>query len=147
LQRLGDRQLVHLFVITLLQIDDLTLGRARDQDHREAVGRGIGQRRQTVEKARRRHREADSGLFRQEAGDCRCIAGVLFVPERDHADAFGLCHAAEIRDRDAGHTVDRLDAVELERIDDEMKAIRQVLLCFGSICINALYRCGHSASP
>jgi len=27
-ERLGDRQLVHLFVIALLQIDDLTLGRA-----------------------------------------------------------------------------------------------------------------------
>ena len=127
-ERLGDRQLVHLLVVALLQVDDLALGRAADQDHRKAVGRGIGQRGQAVEKAGRRHREADAGLLRQEAGDCRCIAGVLLVPERDDADARGLRHAAEVGDRDAGHAVDRVEAVELERIDDEMKAIRQLLL-------------------
>ena len=129
-ERLGDRQLVHLLVVALLQVDDLALGRAADQDHRKAVGRGIGQRGQTVEKAGSRHREADAGLFRQEAGDCSCIAGVLLVPEREDAHARRLRHAAQVRDRDAGHTVDRVDAVELERIDDEMKAIRQLLLCF-----------------
>src|SRR5450759_5370050 len=52
------------------------------------------------------------------------------MPERDDAYAFSLCHTAEVRDRDARHTVDRVDAVELERIDDEVKAIRQLLLCF-----------------
>jgi hypothetical protein len=57
-------------------------------------------------------------FFRQEACDCRGIADILFVPERDDADAFGLCHMAEVSDRDARHTVDRF-AVELERIDDE----------------------------
>ena len=129
-ERLGDRQLVHLLVVALLQVDDLALGRAADQDHRKAVGRGIGQRRQAVEKAGSRHREADAGLLRQEAGDCRRIAGVLLVTERDDADACRLCHAAEVRDRDAGHAVDRVEAVELERIDDEMKAIRQLPLCF-----------------
>ena len=138
---LGDGELVHLLVVALLQIDDLALGRAADQDHREAVGRGVGQRGQTVEEARRRHREADAGLLRQEAGDRRGIAGVLLVPERDDAHAFGLRHTAQIRDRDARHTVDRVDAVELERVDDEVKAIRQLLLCVlcvGYICINAL---------
>ena len=34
---------------------------------------------------------------------------------------------AEIGDRNAGHAVDGVDAVELQRIDDEMKAIGQVL--------------------
>ena len=52
-QRLGNGELVHFFVVALLQIDDLALGRTTDQNHREAVGRRIGQRRQTVEKARR----------------------------------------------------------------------------------------------
>ena len=130
-QRLGDRQLVHLLVIALLQVDDLTLGRAADQNHRKAVGGGIGERAQTVEKAGSRHREADAGLLRQEAGDRRCVAGVLLMPERDDADAGGLGHAAEVRDRDAGHPVDRVDPVELERIDDEVKAIRQLSLRFG----------------
>ena len=133
-ERLGDRQLVHLFVVALLQVDDLALGRAADQDHRKAVGRGIGQRRQTVEEAGSRHREADAGLLRQEAGDGRGVAGVLLMPERDDAHACGLRQTAEVRDRDAGHTVDGLDAVERERLDDEVKAVRQLPLgigCFG----------------
>ena len=129
-ERLGDGELVHFFVVALLQVDDLALGRAADLDHRKAVGRGVSERGQTVEKAGSRHREADAGLFRQEAGDCRCVAGVLFMPERDDADACGLCHTGEVRDRDARHTVDRVEAVELKRVDDEVKAIRQLPLCF-----------------
>ena len=144
-QRLGDRELVHLLIVALLQVDDLALGRARDQDHRKAVGGGIGERRQAVEKAGRRHREADAGLPGQEAGDRRGVAGVLLVPERDHANALGLRHAAEIGDRNAGHAVDRGEAVELERIDDEMKAVRQLTLGFGRIGFHALYYRGHSA--
>ena len=41
-QGLGDGELIHLLVIALLQVDDLALGRTADQDHREAIGRGIG---------------------------------------------------------------------------------------------------------
>ncbi len=130
-QRLGDRELVHLLVVALLQVDDLALGRARDQDHREAVGGGVGERGQAVEEAGRRHREADAGLLGQKAGDRRRIAGVLLVAEREHADARGLRHAAEVGDRDARHAVDGVEAVELERIDDEVKAVGQLLLLVG----------------
>ena len=87
----------------------------------------MGERGQAVEEAGRRHREADAGLLGQEAGDGGGIAGILFMPEREDADALGLRHAAEIRDRNAGYAVDRVDAVELERLDDEVKAIRQLL--------------------
>ena len=125
---LGDRQLVHLLVVALLQVDDLALGRAADQDHRKAVGRRIGQRGQTVEEAGSGHREANAGLLRQEAGDGRGVAGVLLMPERDDADAGGLRQTAEVRDRDARHTVDGLDAVERERLDDEVKAVGQLPL-------------------
>src|SRR5262249_26207790 len=38
---------------------------------------------------------------------------------------------AEVRDRDARHTVNGVDAIELECLDDEVKAIRQLTLCFG----------------
>jgi hypothetical protein len=76
------------------------------------------------------------GFFRQESCDCRGIAGVLFVPERDYSYARSLRHTAQVRDRDARYAVDRIDAVELERIDDEMKAIRQLLLRIGCICVN-----------
>jgi hypothetical protein len=48
------------------------------------------------------------------------------VPERDDANTGRLRHAAEIRDRNAGHAIDGGDAVELERIDDEVKAIGQL---------------------
>ena len=144
-QRLGDGELIHLFIVALLQVDDLALGRAGDQDHRKAVGGGVGERGQAVEKAGRRHRETDAGLFGQVTGDRRRIAGVLLVAERDDADAGGLRHAAEVRDRNAGHAVDRGEAVELERIDDEVEAIGLLALGFGGVCGNALYCCGHSA--
>ncbi len=130
-ERLGNRQLVHLFVVALLQVDDLTLGRPADQDHRKAVGRRIGQCRQTVEEAGRRHRQADARRLRQETGDGRGVAGVLLMPERDDADAGRLRQTAEVRDRDAWHTVDGLDAVERERLDDEVKAVRQLPIGIG----------------
>ena len=133
-ERLGDRELVHLFIVALLQVDDLAFGGARNQDHREAVGGGVGQRGEAVEEAGRRDGEADARFLGQIAGDRGGVAGVLLVAEREHANALGLHHAAEVRDRDARHTIDGVDAVELERVDDEMKAIRQLLLgarCFG----------------
>jgi hypothetical protein len=62
------------------------------------------------------------------------------VAEGDDADAFGLRHAAEIGDRDAGHAVDRVDAVELQRVNDEVKTIRQCLrvLSFDRTRLNTL---------
>jgi hypothetical protein len=126
---LRDRELIHLLIVALLQVDDLALGRAGNQDHREAVGGGVGERGQAVEKTRRGNREADAGLLGEEARDRGGVARVLLVAEGDDADARGLRHAAEVRDRNAGHAIDRLDAVQLERVDDEMKAVRQLLLC------------------
>jgi hypothetical protein len=126
-KRLCDRKLVHLFIVALHQVDDLALRRARDQNHRPAIGRRMRKRGQAVEEARRRDGEADAGLLGQEAGDRRRIAGVLLVAERDDADAFGLGHAAKIGDRNAGHAVDRFNAVQLERVDDKMEAVRQLL--------------------
>src|SRR5207302_740902 len=49
--RPGDCELVHLLVVALLQVDDLALARAADEDHREAIGGGVGERRQSIEKA------------------------------------------------------------------------------------------------
>jgi hypothetical protein len=36
-ERLGDRELVHLLVVALLQVDDLALARAADEDHRKQL--------------------------------------------------------------------------------------------------------------
>jgi hypothetical protein len=93
------------------------------QDHREAVGGGVGQRGQAVQEAGRRHREADAGLCGQEAGGRGGVAGVLLVAEGDDLHALGLRHAQEVRDRDAGQGEDRVDVVQLQRIDDEVEAV------------------------
>ena len=128
-QRLRDGELVHLLVVALLQVDDLALGRARDEDHREAVRGGVARapsrplRKPGAETVRQM-----PGFFVRIAGDGGSVAGVLLVTERDDADALGLRHAAEVGDRDAGHAVDRLDAVELERVDDKVEAVRQLRL-------------------
>ncbi len=124
----GDRELVHFLIVALLQVDDFALGRARNQDHREAVGRGVRERGKSVEEARRRHGEANARLLGQEAGDRRRIASILLVPERQHANAGSLRHAAQIGDRNSRHAIDRVEAVELERVDDEVKTVRQLLL-------------------
>jgi hypothetical protein len=62
------------------------------------------------------------------------------MAERDDAHAFGLRDASEIGDRDAGHIVDRADAVQFQRIDDKVKAVRQLLLRVdvGCVCFNPL---------
>jgi hypothetical protein len=124
--RVGLRRihLVELFVVALLQVDDVALARAADLDHREAVDGGSRQRDQAVEETRRRDREADAGLLRQKAGSSSGIAGGRLVMKADVADAFGLREARQVGDRNAGHAVDRVQAVQLQRIDDEVKAVR-----------------------
>ena len=121
--RPGDGELVHLLVVALLQVDDLALARAADEDHRKAVGGGIGERRQSIQKAGGGHGEADAGLLRHEAGDGSGIPGVLLMAEGDHAQPGALQLAREVGNRDAGQTEDRVDAVQLEGIDDQLKAV------------------------
>ena len=50
---------------------------------------------------------------------------MLFMPERYDPDTFSLCQAAKIRNWDARYAIDRVDVIELECIDDEVKAVRQ----------------------
>jgi hypothetical protein len=130
-QRLGDGELVHLLVVALLQVHDLALARAGDEDHREAVGRRVRQRREAVEEARGRHGEADAGRAGEEAVRGGRVARVLLVAEAHHLQAVGLRHAQEVGDRDAGQRVERVDAIELERIDDEVEAVGGFRLRFG----------------
>ena len=133
-------ELVHLLVVALLQVDDLALARAADEDHRKAVGGGVGERRQAVEKAGGGYREADARLARHEAGDGRGMPGILFVTEGDHAHALRLQLAREVGDRDAGQAEDRIDAVELERIDDELKAVGFLRMAIGLAVAAGLQR-------
>ncbi len=137
----GDGELVHLLVIALLQVDDLPFGRARNKNHREAVRCRVREGRQSVEKAGRGNGEADAGLFRQEARDGCRISGVLLMPEGNHAHARRLRHASQVGDWNAGDTVDGIDAVQLQRIDHEMKTIRELLL----LGLDVLRSYGHFA--
>src|SRR5690606_28470441 len=84
--------------------------------------------RQSIEKAGSGNGETDSGLFRQEARDGCGIPGVLLMPEGNHAHARRLRHASQVGDWNAGDTIDGIDAVQLQRSDHEMKAIRELLL-------------------
>ena len=122
-QRLGNRQLVHLFVIALLQIDNLALAGAADQNHRKAIGGGIGQRRQAIQKARGRHSKANTRLLRQKARRRRGIARMLLVAERNHPHTLRLRHARQIGDRDARQAKDGVNAIELERINNQMETV------------------------
>ena len=139
-QRLGDGELVHLLVVALLQVDDLAFGRTADQDHRKAVRRRIGQRDQAVQETRRRDGEAHARRLRQESRDRRRVAGVLLVPERDHPHPLGLRQTAQIGDRDAGDVVDRLDAVQLQRVDDQVEPVGQFGFGFAGRLLKC---CGH----
>ena len=86
------------------------------------------QRGETVEEARRRYCEANAGFLGQESRDRGGITGVLFMTEGQDSDARGLRHTAKIGNRNARHAVDRVQAVELERIDDEVEAVGQLPL-------------------
>src|SRR3546814_4166914 len=87
-----------------------------------------------------RHREADTRLLRQESGNRRRVAGALLVPEREDPQALALHETAKVGDRNAGHAIDRVDAVELQGVDDEVKAVGQRLRCAGlaHVGVNAL---------
>ena len=54
------------------------------------------------------------------------VAGVLLVAERDDAHALGLRQAREVGDRNAGQAEDRVDVVQLQRLDDEVEAVDRV---------------------
>ena len=123
-------ELIHLLVVALLQVDDLALARAADEDHRKAVGGRVGERRQSVHEPGCRNREADARLLRHEAGDRSGIPGVLLMAEGDHANARGLQLAREVGNGNAGQTKDRINAVQLEGIDDQLKAVG--LWCLGT---------------
>ena len=81
------------------------------------------------------------GLPRQEAGGGGGVAGVLLVAERDHPHAFGLRHAREVGDRDAGQAEDRVDVVELQRIDDEVEAVGRSSVCASFVMLGCLVGC------
>ena len=61
-----------------------------------------------------------TGLAREEPGGRGGVDGVAFVPEPDVAQARRLREARQVGDRDADHSVDGVNVVELECIDDQM---------------------------
>ncbi len=116
-------QLVHLLVVALLQIDDLPLAGSANQDHRKAVGRGIGERRQAVQKAGRGHGQANARLFGHEASDGCRVTRMLFMAKADEAHPFGLREAREVGDGNTHQAENRVEVVQFQRVDDQMKSI------------------------
>ena len=51
------------------------------------------------------------------------VAGVLLVADRDDAQAFGLHLSRQVGDRNAGQSEHGVDAVQLQRLDDELEAV------------------------
>ena len=119
----GDGQLVHLFIVALLEVHDLALTRAADKNHGEAVGRCIRKRCKAIEKARGRYCEADARLLSKKACDCRRIARILLMAEGNYPHSLGLGHAGEIGNGDSWETKNSVDVIELEGINDQMKTI------------------------
>jgi hypothetical protein len=83
----------------------------------------MGERVEPVEEPGRGDSQADAGLLRQEAGDRRGVARVLLVAEGQHAQARRLRAAGQVGDRDAGQAIDRVEPVQLQGIDDQLKAV------------------------
>ncbi|MCY1225461.1 hypothetical protein D9M68_620890 [compost metagenome] len=93
------------------------------------------QRRQPVQETGRRHGQANARLLREKAGNRCGVACVLLVTEADDAHAVGLRQTREIGDRNAGQAVDVFDAVQLERVDDQMKTIGLCLMFFRGVTL------------
>jgi hypothetical protein len=123
--RPGDRELVHLLVVALLQVHDLALARAADQDHGKAVHRRVREGVEAVQEAGRGDRQADARLLREEAGDGRGVARVLLVPEGEHAQAVRLGATRQVGDRNPRQRIDRVETVQLERFDDQLEAVHR----------------------
>ena len=87
----------------------------------------MGQRGQTVQKARSRHRQTHTRLARQIARTRGGVACVLLVAERQHAHTLSLHHAAQIGDWNTGNVINGVQTIQLERVDHKVKAVRQVL--------------------
>ena len=101
----------------MLKVDDRPVARSADLDHGEPVRGGVGQGHHAVEKAGSRDGEADTRFLRQIAGDRRRVAGGLLMVEADVANAFGLSQPRQVGHRNAGHTVDGVEAIELHGLD------------------------------
>jgi hypothetical protein len=79
--------------------------------------------------------------LRHEAGDCGGVAGVLLVTERDHAHAGSLQLARQIGNRDARQAEYRVDAVYLERVNDELKPSMVSCAWAGAVAALLSVRC------
>ena len=64
------------------------------------------------------------------------------MPERDHPHPLGLRQTAQIGDRDARDAIDGLDAIQLQRVDDQVEPVRQIGFGFADVLLKY---CGHSA--
>jgi len=91
--RLRGIQLIELFVVTLLEINDCPIARSADQYHREAIRGGVRQGQHSVEEPRGRDGETNARLLRQISG-YRCgVSCGLFVTKSNVSQTLGLCQS------------------------------------------------------
>jgi hypothetical protein len=122
-KRLRRIQLVHLFVVALLEIDDRAIARAAYEDHGKAIGRGVGQGHHSVEEPGGGDGEANARLLRQIPGDRGGITRTLLVAKAEVSHPFRLCQPCQIGDRDPGDAVDRVDSVEFQSIHHQVESV------------------------
>ena len=95
------------------------------RSHRETVGGRVRQCREAIQKPGRGHGQADAGLLCHVPGDCRGIARILFMSKTNESHSLRLRKTRQVGDRDTHEAEDRIDVIALQRIDDQMKAVRQ----------------------
>ena len=117
--------LIQFFVVALLEIDNLTVARSADLDHGKTIGGRIGQRHQAVQETWCGDGQTNPRLLGQIAGDRGCISGRLFMPKADVPYSFCLSQPGQICDRNSRNAINRVDSVELQGIDYEVKSVGQ----------------------
>ena len=85
-KRLRHIHLVQPFVITLLQVDNVTVARTTDLYHRKTVDGGFGQGSQAIQETRSRNGKADTWLLGKIATDSSSMTCRLFMTEPDVSD-------------------------------------------------------------
>src|SRR5690606_11215474 len=93
-----------------------------------AVDGSVRQGHQTVQEARSGHGNADARLAGQITGDRGSVTRVRFVAERNHPETLGLRQTGQVGNGNTRQTIEVGDAVEFEGIEDQVKAVGNLVL-------------------
>ena len=94
-----------------------------DEDHRKAVGRGIGESRQSIQKPWSGDGQADAWHLGHEPRCRGRIASTLLVTESVEPHPFRLRQPRQIGNRNSSDSVERVDPVEFQGIHHKVEAV------------------------